>query len=269
MWIELLVVIAIIAVLIGLLLPATRRVREASARVQCQNNLKQIALSMHSYCDTYSYFPPGTVVNLSLVPRARLSWMVPLLPFIEQQNLYQRIDLKSGWEAEGNQSPCSTVLKPLFCPASPRTGESAKGTRLTTYIGIAGVGPEAAALSPEDPLRGVFGYDRRIGFRDVTDGTSTTVAIVDSYKDNGLWAAGGAATVRGLDPAGQPYIAEGGPFGTTHKNPIAWQLSRLPTLANAAMLDGSVHAFPTSLNPRTFEALATIAGGERVEASDF
>jgi prepilin-type N-terminal cleavage/methylation domain-containing protein len=259
-WIELLVVIAIIAVLIGLLIPATRRVREASARTMCQNNLKQIVLGLHNYAGACSYLPPGTVVNPSLVPQDRLSWVVPLLPYLEQQSLYERIDRKSGWESEGNRAPGSTTLYPLLCPAYPKPEKSAEWPRVTTYIGIAGVGPEAAALAPDDPRCGVFGCDRCIGLKDVADGTSSTVAIVESYKDNGPWAAGGAATVRGLDPARQPYIAEGGPFGTTHRNPTTWQMSRLPTLATAAMLDGSVRAFSTSMNPHTFEALATIAG---------
>jgi hypothetical protein len=241
-------------------------VREAAARAQCTNNLKQIALALHNHADAHSCLPPATVVNPSLVPAERLSWMVPLLPYIEEVNLHKQLDLQRGWEAEGNRAAGKALVRTLVCPAYPKEPAAAG---LTTYIGTAGVGPEAAAHLADDSLRGVFGYDRRITLKDVSDGTANTVAIVETTQEVGRWAAGGASTARGLDPGQRPYVAEGGPFGTTHRNPIAVQVTRLPTLANAAMLDGSVRSFPSSMKPQTFEALATIAGGEPADLYDF
>src|SRR6476646_8844897 len=89
--IELLVVIAIIAILIGLLVPAVQKVREAAARTQCENNLKQMALAMHMYQDTNKKLPAGWSTNTGAAPSPYWSWSLLILPYIEQGPLYTQL----------------------------------------------------------------------------------------------------------------------------------------------------------------------------------
>ena len=126
--IELLVVIAIIGILIGLLLPAVQKVREAANRTSCQNNLKQIGLALHNYHDSNNKFPPGGVTNGGCCTTpSGANWAIYILPYIEQDNLYKQYDFTIPNEANADpKRPFSVVrqiVKTYNCPSDPNINQ--------------------------------------------------------------------------------------------------------------------------------------------------
>ena len=237
-----------VPILVALLLPAVQQAREAARRTQSKNNLKQIGLAMHNYHDIFNEFPRGTVPNDELEPDERLSWAYSILPFIEQQALHESIDGEAGWETEENSQAVLTAVPAFQNPSQPgvRTNPSAGD-----YVAMAGVGEDAAILENDDPRAGIFGYNRRCRFRDITDGTSNTIMITDSSEPTPSYLAGGRATIKGFSQS--PYLNGPDGIGSPHAGVVQVLLG-----------DGSVRAISVNIDETTLEALATKAGAEVV-----
>lgn len=238
--------VATVGVLTALLLPAVQQARVAARRAQSKNNLKQIAIALHNYHDTYASFPAGTVPNEKLKVDERLSWYVSILPFLDQSPLYDRIDQEEAWDEGDNEDWTSLVIPSLV---NPQVSDPKQG--VTHYVGIAGIGKDAPTLPVTSTKAGAFGYNRKLRFRDVQDGTSNTVGVSEASKNYSSWGQGGTATIRSLTK--KPYI--NGPDGIG---------SPFPGGANMMLLDGSVRFVSENIDPSVMEALVTIRGGERI-----
>jgi prepilin-type N-terminal cleavage/methylation domain-containing protein len=219
--IELLVVIAIIAVLIGLLLPAIQKARDAAARTQCQNNLKQLGLGLHDSHDTYHAFPQNHRPPTAGSAAVRERWFTRVLPFIEQNALWTRYDETTNWDSAANLPVTSTPLALAQCPAAPSPNRldnnpafsSPAGwgsnnpldVAVTDYAGVYGVHPLFAAangLSIANPFgvitNNVSGSETTVvTLTDITDGTSNTILLAKSAGRPYLYQAGGVR--QGLD----------------------------------------------------------------------
>jgi len=122
--VELLVVIAIIGILVALLLPAVQTAREAARRVQCSNNLKQIGLASHNYHDVFGCFPPGSITEgPCCTQKSRINWAIALLPYIEQQQLFDLYDHRVYNEDPANEVVRKTFVAAQVCPSDPGGGD--------------------------------------------------------------------------------------------------------------------------------------------------
>jgi len=204
--VELLVVIAIIGILVGLLLPAVQAAREAARRMQCSNNVKQIALACHNYESTFRTFPPGGIVtypatvtltaaNFCTVgsSRTQAPWTVLILPFIEQNNLYNQFDFGRTFTGSSNivgQVPNSDLFrlnnKSYQCPSDPDSGSNINNGN---YLGVQGGGPPTGAGSAPCSTRtgqrvffqnGMIFANSKITHGAITDGTTNTFLIGES-----------------------------------------------------------------------------------------
>jgi prepilin-type N-terminal cleavage/methylation domain-containing protein/prepilin-type processing-associated H-X9-DG protein len=337
--IELLVVIAIIAILIGMLVPAVQKVREAAACLQCVNNLKQIGLALHNYHDANKQFPSGYVdgnTSTTSTPDNDVGpgwgWASYLLPYLDQGNLYNQIDFSQGvgiganvqvsqtpllvfqCPSDGNQQPCVLYNWNTYGGSSPPTITVAHGN----YIGCNGwvecfnnaggnYQPSSDGGGAEDgdggqtatgfAGDGLFYRNSKNKIANVTDGLSNTIIVGERCSAHSPTTWTGAvthamcpawmATQGWTNPYTPPSAAPDTGNGTAYDN-ADWgealvlghgNLTHLPNSdnpfydpdtfwsmhvggANFLFGDGSVHFLTSNINPATYQALMTIAGGD-------
>ena len=181
--IELLVVIAIIAILIGLLLPAVQKVRAAAARTTCQNNLKQLGIALHNYEGAIDHFPCGKDSN-------GFSGVAYLLPYIEQQNIYNMINFTVKESNAANDAARGSQIKILLCPADPVSsvpaGLAGTNYRLNYGYNILYSGIPSGVNANMPAADGPFWDNSAVRFEDITDGSSNTAAMSEKLK--GDWS---------------------------------------------------------------------------------
>jgi prepilin-type N-terminal cleavage/methylation domain-containing protein/prepilin-type processing-associated H-X9-DG protein len=302
--IELLVVVAIIAVPVGLLLPAVQKVREAANRMSCENNLKQIGLAFHNYHDTYHCFPAGYSASSAYYDgftdtAPGWGWAVFLLPYIEQGNLYQQVDLRQPMAY--SQPALAVMIKTYTCPSDiyPEApfpiydafGETLLQAAPASYAVCVG-GDESDTAGPTG--LGIFYRNSKTRISDISDGTSNTIFGGDKSWSNvkGIWAGAvpGGTCQRGANnnnpgtgwgPAPELVLSH------SHLNNATGDTdgglddysSRHPGGSNVLFSDGHV-SFIRSIpydNPDgtftpeslAFQALGTRSGGEVNQGLDY
>ena len=307
--IELLVVIAIISVLIALLLPAVQAAREAARRSQCTNNLKQIGLAIHNYFDTHQSFPSGYV---SLWKKDAgdegtadddighgWGWASMILPQVEQGTLYNAINFGLTMTFPQNDTAQLLRLNVYNCPSDdpkqlvPVRNEANTATVYTVgsanYVGVYGVGEIGEAPGAGT---GLFFRNSRVGFRDITDGSSQTFAVGERSHDlsyvtwTGRAIGGWLFPTPSFEGGRNKFSPEPEESFTMILGPIEASDSfpRLPNSPSAHVedfrswhpggvnflfADGSVRFIKESINERIYQALATRAGGEIVSADQY
>jgi prepilin-type processing-associated H-X9-DG protein len=224
---ELLIVIAILFVIVVLFFPTVQRGsgREAARRTQCKNNLKQIALALHHYESEYGMFPPAFTVDPDGHPLH--SWRTLILPFLDQKELYETINLSKPWNDAANEKAFKTRLAVFSCPSTVCPAN------FTTYMGIAA---KNGLFRPGEPRR----------ITDISDGTSNTLMVMEVAPESAIhWMSPVDADEQMVLNFGQK---KGVHTGGTH----------------VAMADGSVRFISQNIAVDQLRSLITVSGNDSV-----
>jgi len=228
--IELLVVVGIIGIVIGLLLPAVRTSTEAGRRASCSNNLKQIALALRNYEAEYHALPPACTVDAQGKPLH--SWRTLILPYLEQQALYDKVDLSKPWDDPANQAAFEAKVYVYQCPSADSLASH------TPYLAV--VGP-SSCFRPTEPRK----------LSEITDKHDLTLMIMEVDSEHAVhWMSP-------TDASEQMVLNFGSADSLSH-----------PGGAQAACVSGRTLFLSVDTNAATLRALISIDGGDDAVARE-
>ena len=324
--IELLVVITIIGILISLLLPAVQAAREAARRLQCCNQVKQIGLALHNYAAIHGVFPPGCIVSTlaagsnpaffdtwaeasSTAVNANkhgTSWILHILPYIEQENVYRRWDFKKS--VLGNQAVATLDIGGLYCPT--RRGGVRPGDQASMFLGWTSGGADyggcygrydgwinnddehhrfcdpttstGSGVANDSPAKraGVFGPNGNTGFRAIRDGASNTILVGEMQRLRPDAGASGAARYNRTSYDGWALGGVATLFTTCAADPSHTQPGGMnnnffespgsdhPGGAHFGLADGSVRLLTENIDSNLFAMLGSMADGQTAQVPE-
>jgi prepilin-type N-terminal cleavage/methylation domain-containing protein/prepilin-type processing-associated H-X9-DG protein len=267
--IELLVVIAIIGVLIALLLPAVQACRSAARRTQCINNEMQIALALQNYESSFETLPPGVVNATGPISQRETgyhySWLVQILPFVEQKNVYNHLNFMVGVYDHANDSARQIRIATYLCPGDPNVGDITPGRFCQTSY----YGSHHDSEAPIDTTNnGVLYLNSQVRREDIADGASNTILFGEAKTDPTTfgWGSGTRSSLRNVGwgingPAPTP--------SKTNPDPVGGFSSFHPGGADFAFADGSVRFLKNNGNGTILRALANRNDGEMISSGSY
>jgi hypothetical protein len=222
----------------GFFLPAVQNAREASRRMSCGNNIKQLALAMHNYHDEHGVFPPAIIADEN--GRPLHSWRVLLLPYLECQSLYAEYDMDEPWNGPNNRKLSSAIPYTYKCPSR----DHRHGQFYTSYVAVTG---------DSTMWRG----KQQTSLSDITDGAGRTVMIVEHHASGVHW-------MEPRDVPFEPLVQQFGHNDDVWSGPHRHEsfFYEYPAGRNVAFSDGSVRFLRNALEANTWAAMLTTAGGE-------
>jgi prepilin-type processing-associated H-X9-DG protein len=278
--VELLVVIAIIGILVAMLLPAIQAAREAARRASCVNNVMQLSLATHSYDFNFESLPPGVTDDKGPIrnePQGQhVSWIVKLLPYMEETAMYRKFDQAAGAYAAVNAPVRALPVQVLICPSYPGEEVIEDGTiAVTTYAGC--YHDVEAPIDADN--HGLMFLNSHVRYNEIYDGSTHTLLIAETRErpvgENDLgWVSGTRATLRNTSKIEIPK-PQFGPPAAANAEPanqdVAASLfvggfgSHHPGVFNAAFADGSVQVVSENVDPAVWRLVGNRSDGEIVK----
>lgn len=277
--VELLVVIAIIGILVALLLPAVQKAREAARRASCINNLMQLGLAAHNYELSHNHLPAGVLNPDGPIKHAKsgqhISWVVQLLPYLDEGNLYAHVDQEAGAYADENQDARECRVDLLICPSY---GFDTYKDDLY-FSNYAGCHHDKESAIDEDN-NGLLFLNSSVRYGEITDGSSKTILFGEKTvrSDTFGWMSGTRSTLRNTgSPIPNQRTHYGGSFdeSASENSENTWGPSNVGGFGSVhdstvgfTFADGSVRQLLSGTNPNVYSRLGHRADGELIKGVD-